>query len=351
MSSNKNNHHLVNEYLETNEKRSTNNFLSTTKLVVCIILFIISAGLQAKIAGSSSISGLIAQFQVVLSVFILLGTTSYAHNVAIGINVLNSLFVFAGYMQHKNPTVIPGILIPLITIIIILVIRFFSKKLNQKINEVIHKNDELGMLYEEIVATEEELEEQNRQLHQNNEKMRINEEKLNYLAFFDSLTELPNRKMVLDRLELLIKLSEKKEMKFALFFIDLDNFKKVNDTLGHAAGDILLQTAVDRIKSVIDPEDLLGRLGGDEFALIIQRPFKEPDLLAYAENIKEVLQNAFIIENLTFNISASFGIALFPQDGKSANDIMKAADTAMYKIKETGRNGIQFFGTAPQKLE
>lgn len=343
MSSVNKNYHQINDYLESNVKPHKNKTRSTMRLVFCLALFIASAILQAKSTGTTAFSGIVAQFQVLLSVFMILGTTPKAYIFSISINAINSFIVFIGFTRQKDTTIIPGIIIPLITILVILIIQYFSQKLNKKINEVIQKNDELGMLYEEIVATEEELEEQNRQLHEYNHLMRLNEEKLNYLAFFDSLTELPNRKMVLDRLELLIKVSQEKPLKFALIFIDLDNFKKVNDSLGHAAGDVLLQTAVDRLKSVIYPEDLLGRLGGDEFALIIQRPTKEAELLAYAEQMKDVLLDTFIIENASFNISASFGIALYPQDGRSAIEIMKAADTAMYKIKDQGRNGVQFF--------
>lgn len=109
------------------------------------------------------------------------------------------------------------------------------------------------------------------------------------------------------------------------------------------AGDILLKEVVQRLKTVVHPEDLLGRLGGDEFALIVQRQLKEEDLLFYLERIRETLLDAFEIQDAKFNVTASFGVSMFPQDGDNATEIMKSADTAMYKAKESGRNGIQFF--------
>ena len=100
---------------------------------------------------------------------------------------------------------------------------------------------------------------------------------------------------------------------------------------------------MQRLRSVLHPEDLLGRLGGDEFALIIQRQLKEEEMLFYLENIREILIEPFIIEDSKFLVSASFGVSMFPQDGNTATDIMKSADTAMYKAKEQGRNCIQFY--------
>lgn len=312
-------------------------------LVCCIILYITTMVIQARYTGRTIMNGVVAQLQVLFSVSMVIGTVRSSYAIAISINFLNACIVGMNYLRTEDPAIIPGFIVPLITIIILLTIRVFDKGVKAKIKQIVDQNEELSLLYEEIAATEEELAAQNRQLQDYNQALQQNEEKLNYLAFFDSLTELPNRKMIFDRLELLIRISRTDNKKFSLIFIDLDNFKRVNDSLGHHAGDMLLKAAVQRLKSVIHQEDLLGRLGGDEFALIVQRKLKENELLAYLETVRESLVDPFTIEESKFIVSASFGVSMYPQDGDSANEIMKSADTAMYKAKENGRNGIHFF--------
>ncbi|GFN31376.1 putative bifunctional diguanylate cyclase/phosphodiesterase [Paenibacillus xylaniclasticus] len=339
-----NNPYFIDKFLVSNEFVSRKKqFWSWFILVSCGMLYILSMVIQAAYAGKMSVNGIIAQLQVLFSVSMILGTAKPSYKIAFSLNFINAGIVSVNFIRTNDISILPGTIVPIITIMILAIIRMFNKGVNAKIVKIVHQHEELSMLYEEIAAAEEELAEQNRQLNDYNRTLQKNEERLNFLAYFDSLTELPNRKMILDRLELLIRISKTDPMKFFLIFIDLDNFKKINDSLGHHAGDILLRTVVKRLQSVIHPEDLLGRLGGDEFALIIQRQLKEEELLFYLEGIRETLQNAFIIEDSKFVISASFGVSMFPQDGDNATDLMKSADTAMYKAKEIGRNGIQFF--------
>ena len=149
--------------------------------------------------------------------------------------------------------------------------------------------------------------------------------------------------MIIDRIDFLISLAESKKISFATVFIDLDNFKKINDSMGHHAGDLLLKAVTSKLKGLIHSKDMLGRLGGDEFAIIIQRELKEEEILEYVENLKDSLMDCFVIENTEFNTSASLGISMYPQDGKDSAELLKCADTAMYKAKEYGKNGVYFF--------
>jgi diguanylate cyclase (GGDEF)-like protein len=149
--------------------------------------------------------------------------------------------------------------------------------------------------------------------------------------------------MIMERLQLLVKLSESEKSNFFIVFIDLDNFKKINDTMGHLYGDDYLKYTAMRLQELIHEDDLLGRLGGDEFALIIQRNIKENAAYSYVEGLRTQLCDKIKTTCSEFRVSASFGISVFPQDGKDPTELLKSADTSMYKAKELGRNNIQFF--------
>lgn len=237
----------------------------------------------------------------------------------------------------------------LFTLVFIIAYASFSyniKRYNQaldRLHNMTAQKKEIGDLYEEILVSKEELDEQHKQLKLFNEEIRLSEEKLHFLAHYDHLTELPNRKMMLERLHLLVKLCGNEKSSFYIVFIDLDNFKKINDTLGHTYGDHYLKSTANRLQTLIHAEDLLGRIGGDEFALIIQRNIKKGTAYGYIENLRNNLCEKIIANTSEFNISASFGISVFPQDGVDPIELLKNADTSMYKAKELGKNNIQFF--------
>ena len=217
------------------------------------------------------------------------------------------------------------------------------RKIERGLIDSAKKNEELGTLYEELLASEEELKEQNEILALYNKNIRANEEKLLFLAHYDTLTELPNRKLIMERLDLLVQVSIQTGNVFYVVFIDLDGFKKINDTKGHQVGDKVLQLVSKRLLDSVHPEDFLGRLGGDEFALIIQRNIKENDVFTYVEMLRFMLCEPLTIGYTELFTSASFGISVFPQDGAEAIEMIKSADTSMYKAKDMGKNNIQFF--------
>ncbi len=212
--------------------------------------------------------------------------------------------------------------------------------------QLIDKNDEITSLYEEISATEEELRDQNEKLHLYNDEINANKEKLEYLAYHDPLTQLPNREMIIEQLNILVDSNIDGHLKFSVVFIDLDNFKKVNDSMGHSSGDKLLVEVSKRLQASIHAKDVIGRLGGDELALIIRRHLSEEDLLTYVQEICDVFNDIFMINSVKISISASFGIAMYPVDGSNVEELLKAADTAMYKAKDMGKNNVQFFEKA-----
>lgn len=162
-------------------------------------------------------------------------------------------------------------------------------------------------------------------------------------ANFDVVTGLPNRSRFRDRLRHEIQKAARAGDRLALMFIDLDQFKEVNDTLGHDAGDILLRQAADRISACVRGVDAVARLGGDEFTVIMTALRDGAAIERVARKILRTLSTPFRIEDTTLHISASIGITLFPQDAINADALVKNADQAMYAAKERGRNQFNYF--------
>ncbi len=169
---------------------------------------------------------------------------------------------------------------------------------------------------------------------------------LHHQAHHDGLTGLPNRTLFGDRLEHGLKLAERHLGRLALFFIDLDNFKQINDSLGHQIGDKVLVVVSERLKAKIRKEDTLARLGGDEFTIIMENLEEIRQVSVLAQKIQAVLGQPMHIDGHTLYISCSIGISFYPQDAQNANDLVKYADAAMYKAKEEGRNNFQFYSAA-----
>jgi len=332
---------LINRY--TDAKIQKKKYVVWCEIVICIFLFLVTMVIQARHSSESNIGGVIAQVQVIISTYLVVSVKKRGYLIAVGLNIIESIMaIFAVYLIG-NKSAIPGIIVPLGTIITVSIISLFGKRLNHRLKELTEQKEELSGLYEEVSVTEEESRQQNIILTKYNAIMIKNEEKLNYLAFTDVLTKLPNRKMIINRINQLVMQSRNKQEYFSVVFIDLDNFKRINDSRGHHIGDLLLQASALRLQTLISKEDMLGRLGGDEFALIIQSRFEKLEIFEYVESLRTVIIERFMIENSEFIISASFGISVFPQDGNDSADLLKCADTAMYKAKEHGKNGIQFF--------
>jgi len=170
-----------------------------------------------------------------------------------------------------------------------------------------------------------------------------NEETIRNLAFYDSLTGLPNRSLFIDRmLQELAKAKRQRQM-MAVIFIDLDRFKVINDTLGHATGDLLLQAVAKQLKESIREGDTVSRLGGDEFLLLFPDITQVKDVSVIAEKIVHKFSEAFMVNDKELYISASLGISIFPDNSDSTETLIKHADTAMYYAKQQGRNNYQFY--------
>jgi diguanylate cyclase (GGDEF)-like protein len=174
-------------------------------------------------------------------------------------------------------------------------------------------------------------------------EIRHTREKLAFLATHDSLTKLPNRSMLFERLEHSIASMKHRRKQGALIFIDIDHFKDINDNYGHRTGDCLLQEIALRLQHFIRKNDTVGRLSGDEFLLIIEDIESVDAILLVVHKIKKLFERSFHIKNIEIDLTVSMGIALFPDDGESAGFLIHAADQAMYSIKKKGRNDYEFY--------
>lgn len=172
------------------------------------------------------------------------------------------------------------------------------------------------------------------------------EQQLIELAYYDPLTGLANRLLFNDRLGHAIEHAKRHKTRVALLLLDLDRFKLINDTLGHAAGDLLLQAVGRRLAESIRAEDTIARLGGDEFAVVIANIESAEDAALLAEKIVRTVSEPLIIEEQSLAVSASIGISIFPDDAEDRDSLAKAADVAMYGAKEAGRNNYAFYAPA-----
>nr|WP_321267925.1 EAL domain-containing protein [uncultured Sulfurimonas sp.] len=173
---------------------------------------------------------------------------------------------------------------------------------------------------------------------------------LYHQAHHDSLTGLPNRTLFNDRLEKAIQTAKRNKTKIALLFIDLDHFKEINDSLGHNYGDEILKSVSKKLDATIRDEDTLARLGGDEFTIILEELSHTQDASKIANKILDSLSQAFIVANHTLYVSCSIGISIYPDDGLSALNLLKFADSAMYKAKDEGRNNYQYYNSSMTEL-
>lgn len=169
------------------------------------------------------------------------------------------------------------------------------------------------------------------------------EQKLFHKANFDSLTGLPNRALLLDRFTHALSYAKQGELHIAVFYLDIDRFKLINDTLGHTIGDKLLVQVAKRLVSCVNENDTISREGGDEFIILLSSLKEEEETISIARKCLTMLRDTYLVDSHKINITVSLGISFWPKDGRDAEALIKSADIAMYRAKELGRNNFQFF--------
>jgi diguanylate cyclase (GGDEF)-like protein len=222
-------------------------------------------------------------------------------------------------------------------------------KLHAKHCELRQSHDELELNVKERTA---ELSQMNEKLQQEISERQGSEKRLAYIAYYDALTNLPNRTLFEDRVEHAVAVSDRNDQNSALLFIDIDDFKRINDTLGHVVGDELLMGIADRLRMMTRKGDsiartnddpMFARVGGDEFTVLLSVIKKSQDAARVAQRIIDSLTQPFVLNKREVFITVSIGIALFPDDGGDLFELWKNADTAMYYAKNKGKNNYQYY--------
>ncbi|MDR4504228.1 MAG: EAL domain-containing protein [Candidatus Scalindua sp.] len=198
----------------------------------------------------------------------------------------------------------------------------------------------------QVTARTADLKRTNETLRAEISERRQAEEKIKHMAFHDCLTTLPNRVLFNDRLTLALAHAHRNNEMLAVLFLDLDRFKIINDTLGHAEGDRLLQNISGKLKNCIRVDDTIARFGGDEFNLLLPGINQVGDVKTVLNKILKIFNQPCIIGGQKFYITVSIGVAIFPNDGRDVDTLLKNADAAMYRVKEEGKNGYRFYNTA-----
>jgi len=173
--------------------------------------------------------------------------------------------------------------------------------------------------------------------------LKVAEEQVQFLAYYDALTGLPNRTLLRDRLASALAGARRQKYKVALLFFDLDRFKDINDSLGHAFGDLLLQEVAERLRRWGREQDTVARIGGDEFLIMLTHIKNISDAAVAAERLMDAMTVEFAVQGRSFSIGCSVGISIFPEHGTEVNDLIKNADAAMYCAKAAGRNNFRFY--------
>lgn len=209
------------------------------------------------------------------------------------------------------------------------------------------KNGELYLAWQVITSLPGGADEEVRYLSVFNDitELRRKSEKVEHLAFYDALTDLPNRSLLMNRLEHGVAVAKRERRSLALMFIDLDQFKLVNDTLGHAIGDDLLVDVAKKLLALVRQSDTVARLGGDEFVIMLDNPANQEEVVHIAKRVIAVINEPMAFHGKTAQVGTSVGIAMYLADDATAAELIKNADTAMYKAKQAGKNTYRFFAS------
>lgn len=333
-----------------------------TSIVICSAINIVLLIMLWNSSGSCQINyslfgiiidnyifnGLTVQGQLFVNTYLSIRTMKKGFIAAVLLNILGICLALS-FMITGNQNTLTGIITYLGSIIIAIVIYYYKKGLFENLKVLTEQKEEITSLYEELTSSQEKLRQQNEQLIKYTSVMKTNAKKLERMAYYDVLTGLPNRKMIIKKLDQLIRCSSQIGSGFSLIYIDIDNFKEINDLMGHQIGDMILKAVASCWKSKLNSRDLLGRLGGDEFAVIIRRDMSREEILEYVNRLKDAVSDVFKFNTREFNINASYGISVYPEDGGSTEDLMKHADMAMAVAKSSGKNGIEFYRNEMQK--
>ena len=220
---------------------------------------------------------------------------------------------------------------------------FLARPLILHINERKLAEEKLKNAHDNL---ENHVKERTSELEQKITEQNKSEEKISHMAYHDQLTGLPNRRLLIDRLNQVIARGDRQNKLAALLFLDIDHFKFIYDTLGHVKGDEVLKDVAKRLKKCIRKSDTIARHGGDEFTILVQDLDKVEDVTNVIEQIFASFEAPFITEEQNFFLTVSMGVSIYPSDGEDAEILLKSADIALYNAKDEGRNTYQLFSSS-----
>jgi len=307
------------------------------------IAFLINFGLIAgSITTLSSyryayLSYMLPQLIAIMAVYIIIGTTT-SHYIAFAV-FLSAIFMMSASFginrSHKKE----------------ILLTFNNKRLINDLNNEIHTREKIQFELEdnkqklETIVRErtKDLVSTNMDLEKVITKKEVAEKSLQYLAYHDELTGLPNKNLLVDRINQSIKISLRDNQQMAVLFLDLDRFKNINDSLGHIVGDKLLQDVSARLHKILRSHDTVSRNGSDEFVIVLERLKNSNEAVNVAKKTINCLKETFDIFSHKIHIGASIGISIYPGDGDTPQILIRNADTAMYRAKQAGGNQLQFY--------
>ena len=266
---------------------------------------------------------------VSLTTFIVFGILAHT-------NMLSQWLIIHDNPQTPDQWLYFGLVMgTLIIVTVFVVIRFFNFQI-ENLESVQEMTQALSDAYSKLELSKQQLEEK---VQQRTAELSSANQHLQFLATHDNLTGLPNRFLFFDRLDQAIRKSRRQKHKFALLFIDLDDFKNVNDTYGHITGDEVLQKIAEFLEDTVRDSDTVARLAGDEFTVILDNVQSIENVEAIVQKISAAVSQPIETQQATITMTSSIGISLFPDHGEDAEDLLRKADMTMYKIKDEGGNG------------
>lgn len=305
------------------------------EVVLFLVVLAIMTYFGARPNPNVLINGLLAQVMVVLSVILAIQhpkkatgcKTAYILNALVVANVTTTMIL------RQSITALVGLIVPLSTIFVIAILHIFGIRLYSCLMKLDRQRDELVALNEETRQAYEEMAVINDNLINSNKVIEETKQRISKLSMFDPLTDLANRQLILNRTDTEISIAHEQNRSFAIAFLDVNDFKTVNDMFGHSVGDQLIKGLSDRLKFHVNKTDLLGRLSGAQFAILITRPITNEEITCYANKIAEELEAPFKINGNEIAINISLGAAFYPNDADNTTDLFKCTDIALHNAK------------------
>lgn len=296
----------------TNEKKRG----SIALLILGILLFLALFGAQGALnrSGNGQLSGIIAQLQVLVSTFLVVTNSKRGFIAAVILNAFNALFVaVTQVLLGGNLGALPGVVVSIVTIFIVLLIYLYLSRAQKA-------HDDLTESYNQLI--------------ENNRIMQEKDEELTYLAYYDRATGLPNRVFFIDKMTDYMEHS----VPFVLISMDADNFKEINDRFGHQIGDQLIKTYAERLEQHCGDRMTCALIEGDQFGVLLEGRYAEADVLNIIEDFRRLFAQPANAGGTSFSITMSYGICSYPNDARTPDVLMNAAETALYNAKIAGKN-------------